>query len=159
MSDPREPTGPAEQSADQLQALEILEDALHQLTANLLRVVRGAGNPHQIGPDATACTDAMITYRNAYGLWPASDVLAEIVHFKGELAQYRTDRSQRDVASQEADTRRMAAKHEICRGVLQIIASDLLGQIPQRAAGESEFRQGINKFRDADDAYRRTHRP
>src|SRR5258705_10981212 len=102
MSDPREPSEPAEESADQQQAFEVLDDALRALTANLLRVVRGAGKPDEVGRNMTACTDAMVAYRNAYGHWPASDVLADIVDFKGELTGPRAHRSQQDSASLEA---------------------------------------------------------
>ena len=51
--------------------------ALRELTANLLRVTRGAGKPYEIVRQAQALIEAMIDYRDAAGYFPSSDELAD----------------------------------------------------------------------------------
>jgi hypothetical protein len=51
--------------------MEEVERTLRELTANLMRVTRGAGRPFQIGQQAQGLVEALIAYRDATGLYPS----------------------------------------------------------------------------------------
>jgi hypothetical protein len=51
--------------------------ALRELTANLLRVTRGAGSAGEIARQAQAPLDGLIKYREAVGIYPSLYELAD----------------------------------------------------------------------------------
>jgi hypothetical protein len=57
-------------------------------------------------------------------------------------------------ANEIAEAREERAIRAITRGSLQMVASMLLGQIPQKSAGEDEMRDGIKLLKTAQDALR-----
>jgi hypothetical protein len=132
-----EPDADNKTSAQRAADIE-LNNALIDLAANLIRVVRGAGKSYQVGRDMAAGVRAYERYHQAYGHWPPSWEVSGILRL--ERAEYDDDR----------------ATYTICRGALQIVASALLGQRPQRAAGETEVAEGIRYW---EAARARTQRP
>jgi hypothetical protein len=60
-------------------AAQDVEWPLRDLIANLIRVVRGAGKPYEIRRQLAAVLTAISDYRDAAGLWPSSDELANMV--------------------------------------------------------------------------------
>jgi hypothetical protein len=110
------------------------------LTANLLRVTRGAGNPYAIVRQATAFVEALVEYGDAAGgLFNSVEITNSLRaepdgepmrRLKGEhLAQY-------------------LAEQAVIRGALQIVASRLLGQRTQEATGHHEMYDGVNELEE-----------
>jgi hypothetical protein len=120
-------------------AAENVEWPLRDLTANLIRVVRGAGKPYAIRDQLAAVLTAMSDYRDAAGRWPSSDELANMVAM--QRPQWLETTSS-EIRAEDW------AKSRIIRGALQMTASELLGQRTQEAAGESEMYDGINQIED-----------
>jgi hypothetical protein len=60
-------------------AVAKVEPILRDLTANLMRVARGAGKPYEVGRQTQALIDAMIKYRDATGHFPSSYELTNAV--------------------------------------------------------------------------------
>jgi hypothetical protein len=50
-------------------ALAAVEWALRDLAANILRVVRGAGKPYDLGRQAVEFANALVAYREAAGVY------------------------------------------------------------------------------------------
>lgn len=120
---------------------------LRNLTANLLRVVRGAGKPHEIAEQAGELVLAVAAYQKAFGHWPPSWELSEMLSI---------DQPQEGLARLEGhEWSRAHAEHTIVRGALQIAASRLIGQSTQERAGESEMLDGVRSLEAAREEMRR----
>jgi hypothetical protein len=117
--------------------------ALVQLTANLLRVTRGAGRPGAIIPMAMEFIEACAEYRNAAGLNPAPEYLAEALMWQRDF-EYIMRFDEFNQAHIEAD-------EKMARGALQIVASRLLGQNTQESAGHNELYQGMHEWEEIRD--------
>lgn len=120
-----------EKTSAQLAADVELSTALTDLAANLLRVVRGAGHSYLVGRQLGACMRAYEQYQQTYTYWPPSWEVSEILRF---------ERAEDDDGY---------ATYTICRGALQIVASELLDQRLQRAAGETQLVRGIRSWEAA----------
>ncbi len=151
MTDLPEPKKQSPKEVRQELARDQLDYALRELTANLLRIVRGAGMPHRIGVDLGALRQAVHEYKRAHGDWPSPKVLVEILRFESGIAELQGRRSQAEIDAMEERGLfdRMDAEYEICRGALQIVASDLLGQRIQKIAGQKELYEGIRNLQAA----------
>jgi hypothetical protein len=137
-------------------AEEKLVVALREVTANLLRIVRGAGKSYELIRHFSEVIRAVSGFKDAAGHWPSAmmlssalkldDEVSEIYerHRSGQISQESIDRWKRDGTFE-----RMYAERVIHRGVLQIIASKLLEQKVQVSAGESEMHQGIRDVIEA----------
>lgn len=110
-----------------------LEWPLKQLAANMLRIVRGAGKPYEVGQQCARVIDAYHKYRATVGEWPPSHVIGEILSIR-----YRENRAKTDRAIEWED-----AKQQMIAGGLQAAASQILGQLTQERAGESEMFDGL----------------
>jgi hypothetical protein len=119
-------------------ALDNLNRRLRDLSANVLRNVRGAGKPWDIGKQCESVVEAMIQYREVFGLWPASEEISAALSIapKEELLDRLNEENQR----------RCWTEYEIIRGALQVAASDLLGQNTHRSTGHNEMFDGIFKW-------------
>lgn len=119
--------------------------AAREMAANLIRVVRGAGKPHEIGLHAQDFLDAYVRYREVTGAFPSPDDLAAALSINPDpkmLTQARSD-----------EFSRMGAEHRVVRGALQVAASRLMGQRTQESAGDDEMHLGIRDttaIRDAE---------
>ncbi|WP_296597541.1 hypothetical protein [Phenylobacterium sp.] len=116
-------------------ALEQVEGGLVELTANLIRVVRGAGRPGDIIEQVVGLTEALREYGDAAGHLPAGDELAGMIRLES-----------REVVVGHVSESSAAwhyAEQRMVRGALQMAASSLLGQLTQRAAGSQELFNGL----------------
>ena len=90
--------------------------ALLELTANLMRVVRGAGKAERIAAQTNAFAVAFNEYSDLHGHGPAADLLREILHFRS------------NDAAGGPHPEEAIAESAICRTALQVVASKLLDQ-------------------------------
>ncbi|MCW2317607.1 hypothetical protein M2322_003171 [Rhodoblastus acidophilus] len=126
-------------------AWEKAEAALVELTANILRVVRGAGRPNSIGEECDRVAIAFEEYQSVAGRCPSSFDIGNAIQFR--------DRPY-DIGFSEESQRVDWARNLIVRGGLQVAASQILGQLTQQRAGESEMTMGLRELADAQEAYR-----
>lgn len=115
--------------------------ALRNLTANLLRIIRGAGKPHEIVEQSARLTQALVEYQEAVGHWPPSHELSEMlsIDHPGEWRS-QSNSSERDF---------LEATECIVRGALQKAASRLIGQLTQERAGGRELYDGVRDLENA----------
>lgn len=129
-------------------ALGEVDRALAVLAANILRVVRGAGRPYELGEQAAAFLKALDAHWEAAGCGVSSDVLAEALshpeprHLIGKFS--------------DDEVELKYAEHEIVRGALQIVASALLEQRTQETAGRSELNEGVREMARVREARRKS---
>ena len=62
----------AEDEAARVRAMETVHRSLRELAANLMRIVRGAGEPQRVRQQADALIASMVAYRNVVGHLPSS---------------------------------------------------------------------------------------
>jgi hypothetical protein len=131
---------------------------LRVLAANLLRIIRGAGKPDELEGQCENALAAMQAYLGATGSFPSPHI--------AHLLRMSTRRTRAIGAGRatEADIERWNANGEnaredaletICRGALQMVASGLVGQLPQENAGESEIYRGLVVIEELREANRR----
>jgi hypothetical protein len=125
---------PADPSAIHASATEV-RDAIRELTANLLRVMRGTGRPEDVVRQAQLFIDSCAAHRDIAGRDPDATVVAEALRLEptperdgdgefGSLSEW--DRAVR----------------EMVHGGLQVAAAELLDQHAQAAAGRRELFSG-----------------
>src|ERR1700712_938674 len=136
----------SEQSEAQLQAYEArtnLKHALRRLTANLMRVTRGAGSSDQLAEQMVDCIEAMDSYGDATGNGVPSWDLDQMLDPEQAQSEFRplVKRDEASLARWEADGTldRDLAERDIRRASLQVIASMLVNQTPQQTRGETDF--------------------
>lgn len=127
------PNGPIAAAEDGVAAP--VRAALRLLTANLLRVTRGAGRPEDLLLQTLTLVECINAYRDAMGIYPAPDMLA---------AQIRLEKAPADTTGgwEEWDD----AVHDMVRGALQVAASELLLQPAQARAGRRELFAGYRRI-------------
>jgi hypothetical protein len=108
---------------------------LRELTANIMRVARGAGKPGLIERQAAAFVKALIKYDEITGLSAPPDDLAKVLYTEldAELIEWSTG----------GNTAQHYAEETVIRGSLQITASRLLNQHLLAQAGKNEMLAGI----------------
>jgi hypothetical protein len=126
----------------QREAMGQVRWALRDLAANLMRIIRGAGKPWEIGQQAQALINSIIAYREAAGYSPSSDE-----NYKSPIARRWPGRVDR--FDKHGSRNRMWAEDIVIRGCLQIAASRLLYQNTQRRAGEHEMYDGLRDLEEA----------
>lgn len=143
--------GGGPEGRDRKLAEQGLRDALLETAANLLRVIRGAGRPHEIITQFNEVIRAAIKFKDAFGNWPPSHLLAEMLAMHdGHEEVYKKQSSgqftQADIDRwyEDGTMDLKYAEHAIKAGVLQVIASQFVGQTLQERAGETEMSGGIN---------------
>ena len=110
--------------------------ALRELTANLIRVCRGAGRSYEIGRQCQTVVDQFHAYREVVEEWPSSYVLSEAIRNERNLPETFK------LSAEEGE--RMYHEDLMVAGALQMVASRLLGQNTQERAGQSELYRGFN---------------
>lgn len=140
----------SERTEAQIQAYEALIDlkqALRRLTANLMRVARGAGSSAELSAQMVACLDAMVGYYDAAGNDVPSWDLDQMLDREAAYAEYRPwiKADAEAQARWEADgtTDCALADQSIRRASLQVMASMLVNQAPQQRKGEVDFAEAI----------------
>lgn len=111
--------------------------AVRALTANLMRVTRGAGKPYEIGSQAHELTEALIGFTDAWGYLPGPDRYDEYLNIAPN-AEIMSRISEEEVA-------RAYAKAEIVRASLQLAASELLRQRTQASIARGDFYTAIRE--------------
>lgn len=129
----------ASDNSDTALAAERIRQALHwqlrELTANLMRICRGAGKPREVEEQIGSIAAMFAEHRRVVGGgWPPVDVGAMLYLF-GRRDHY-------EKLSERTLTRALA-QNTIVRGSLQIAASELLDQRTQVTAGEYEMLNGL----------------
>jgi hypothetical protein len=123
-----------------------VERALRQLSANLIRITRGAGAPHMLAEQARDLLDAFQEHRDKIGHWPTSAAIHEALEVGQE---YRLNENH-DLFSDEErfnDERRVTLHHAeetIISGALRIAAARQIGGSPlQLTKGRDEMLKGV----------------
>jgi hypothetical protein len=133
----------ARKERERADALHGVQCALVDLTANLLRVVRGAGKSYAIPRDAIELFGKIRVY---------TELTNELPHGY-DLEQVLSMRRAEDWETLEEEIRKWdpvkEAEASIVAGSLQIAASRLLGQHTQERAGCREMLEGIEELREA----------
>jgi hypothetical protein len=101
----------------------------------MLRVIRGAGRPWEIGSQAQALIESMAEYHGMVGRFPSSEEVASALNIERD-PEWMARASTKDRLFDDA-------KQTVIHGALQIAASRLLGQNTQEAAGRQEFFSGF----------------
>lgn len=122
----------AENSQNQINtefAQRIVDRALIELAANILRVVRGAGRPEDIVGQCADVLNAAISFDEKAGRWVSPYAIASAIHLEHDkIDDYETFRGLRQLA-----------RRQMIRGSLQVAASRLLDQRLQIDKGEREM--------------------
>ncbi|MXO63424.1 hypothetical protein [Qipengyuania oceanensis] len=116
----------SEEDLARMRAEELLRYPLRQLASNLMRVVRGAGKPYEVGIQAAAVIDVFENYKSVVGYYPSSGEIQEALSIDQEHWDEFT-----------------LAQATIVAGSLQIAASELAHQPTQVARGSRELFEGI----------------
>jgi hypothetical protein len=147
--------GGGPEGRDRIFAEQEFEFALREAAANMLRIVRGAGKPHALLKQMSDVVAAAVKVRDVTGQLP-TDILETVLHreSKTEAIQEKRRTGEIDETSIErwqdiGMFDKLEAEDSMKAGVLQIIASQFVGQRTQESAGESEMRNGINEAFEA----------
>jgi hypothetical protein len=117
------------------EGLASVRAALRELTANLLRIMRGAGRPYNVVGQLGALVDALVRFEEK----------TESALLPNEIADFLSierDQQFRDSIS-DAGLDRIDAEQLVLRGAIQIAASRLLSQRTQESIGHHEMYDGI----------------
>lgn len=135
--------------------------AVRECAANMLRIIRGAGKPHDLLLQMKKVIDTSITFQEVQGYWPG-EVIAGKLRLQDEMEecfeQHRTgalSEASIDLWQEDGTFAQMSAEHTAFCGALQIIASRMIGQKVQESAGDSEFSRGLRELEDVKEKRRR----
>ena len=129
-----------ESSIVERRELESTNWIIRRYTANFLRVMRGAGRPHELLSDLNELVKEIRSLEHA-SVWSFNEHFAEVI---------------RSAIKQDLDERGIAgARRTITRGVLQMLASEMASHSTQKRRGESEIAEGV---RDMDEAWAESRR-
>jgi hypothetical protein len=126
--------------------LHQVEGALCRLSANIMRVARGTGRADEIPEQIFACANAILEYREVAGRNPGDQELADML---------RVGRDFENFDWRASDAEMTIGTDEILRGILQVVASRMLGQRTQESAGRREMFDGIRRIEQYREANRR----
>jgi hypothetical protein len=119
---------------------ERLTYPLRQLTANLLRITRGAGKSYLLGNQLADCIQAFKDYIDAHGALPSEAEVHEILDYEAAWKDYRPWIKENPARpSETSETEIELAIRQISQGVLQRVASMLLDQNTQVSVGENRY--------------------
>lgn len=114
------------------QALDALEWPTREMAANLLRIMRGHGRPFELPQQIINVSELILQANelsNAWGIW---SVMEEVL--------------QSAFRPQEAFDYEERPELTVARGSLQMLASHLIFQNAQEAAGRREISDGVKEF-------------
>src|SRR5580698_9889249 len=121
-------------------ASDQVDGKIRELTANLLRITRGAGKPQEIMQQMNDLAAAIWSFWDSVGLSPYADEFSRALDVSNDL-ETTSQRSAEDRYRDEVEDL-------IIRGVLQIVASRLVRQKTQEAAGRSEMVLGLRALEE-----------
>ncbi|KRA80308.1 hypothetical protein [Altererythrobacter sp. Root672] len=113
---------------------------LRELAANLMRITRGAGKPHEVGSQVVEVLQVLNDYREVVGAYPTAWEIQNALALDDSTLRWgRWD----------------YAMHGMVKGGLQMAASELLGQRTQISRGERELLDGLDVIERIRDENRR----
>lgn len=115
-------------------ALASGRSAIRVLAANLMRISRGAGKPHEVIDQMNDFLEAYIEIIEVDEMFLPSGHIANWLHEFG--------------CHQENGGRMSTVDSTMIAGALQMAASKLMGQSTQYAAGEHQLYGGINRVQE-----------
>lgn len=122
----------SDQEIERDRILHEIEWPTREFVANLFRVIRGAGRPYALVGQLFELAKVLANAHDKVSAWEVNQA------FECVLDEALPDWEAGDDARGDL--------HTAMRGSLQIIASNLLFQTTQQAAGRSEMRDGINRI-------------
>ncbi|MGY4431169.1 hypothetical protein ACVWWO_003646 [Bradyrhizobium sp. F1.13.1] len=148
--------GPGREESDRKQDQQFARDefswAIRDCAANMLRVIRGAGKPYELMRQMQMALNTSAKFYEVHGYWP-QEVIVNDLRIEDEAAKWfgkaregALDQGSVDRWHDDGTFDRMAAEHTIFCGALQLIASELIGQSTQKAAGSREFHDGLREY-------------
>ncbi len=133
----------SEADIEKNRATSRVEGSLVRLTANLMRVTRGAGKPEDVIDQVCAFIKAASEYEETTGSFLDSNIIANCLRLGWGLS-----REEKRSLSRESAAFALA-EETICGGALQMVASQLLGQNSHSQMGNRELYDGIAELEQA----------
>jgi hypothetical protein len=125
-----------------------LDYPLRALAANIIRIVRGAGQPHYLIHHLAEVRKAFDAYQVAHGHVPPGHEVQSVLSYKDEW-----DRAYPGIASGRADDLDYELEHadrQMVRGALQLVASLLIDETHlQQDHGEQQLHRGADLRHEA----------
>jgi len=142
---------PSEAEQRRLRAEEAIDFPLRKMAANILRIVRGSGKGGELLANLKQVIDSAVAYRDAVGHWPPQTLIAKILRINDGTERFENMAKRGEINQEELNRlnhlfARMWAEYRVCRGALQIAASELIDQPIQRCAGETEMYEGMREL-------------
>jgi hypothetical protein len=106
--------------------------ATREMTANLLRVIRGAGKPYELPQQIIDLGDSILDASKSARKWAIWSAMEETL--------------QSGIPNSFDAAEAASSDGPIAKGALQFVASRLVGQNAQEAAGRREIVNGIRKL-------------
>ena len=134
---------------DRRWAKQEFSQAIREVAANMLRIIRGAGKPYELLPQMKTAIDTAIKFQELHNHWPtdviASDLLLDdgVETWLSRLRDGTIDQASIDRWWEDGTFEKMMAEHTISQGALRTIAAELVGQDLQKSHGKNEFHEGI----------------
>ena len=116
-------------------ARSIVSWRLPDLTANLIRVARGAGKPYELEEQAARFVEACGEYREQVGRGVSSEDVQSMLRVREDLSHDRKWTPEQYAWND--------GEESMIAGALQMAGSRLLGQKTQEARGNSEMFDGL----------------
>ena len=125
-----------------------IKAALRELTANLIRIVRGAGKSYEIAEQINTCLAAFLAYQDACGSLPPALELDKMLEMRRKSQDIlgTPDEKARQRWLSDGSFDLAAAEDQIRAGVLRTIAAELVGPRVQEANGEKEMHEGLRMY-------------
>ncbi|MCJ2045588.1 hypothetical protein MKK58_13745 [Methylobacterium sp. J-078] len=136
-------------------ALEDLTPALRHLTANLMRITRGAGHPYRLVEEMVACLRAMQEYRDAIGYGPSTEEIQAALNPEEPETDFTEEEMTRRYESGWWDRERAIV--EIRRAGLAMTAAMLVNQRLQISRAETDMRSATDRLEEAHETLRKFH--
>jgi hypothetical protein len=127
-------------------ARDALVFRLREFAANLLRTIRGAGQPRYLFEQMEKCNAVMREYADAHGHMPSEQFVREILdRDKAQSSFHQSNAKQENLERWAADGSLdlEVAERAIRRASLQIAASMLLGQTTFQTTAEHDLHKGV----------------
>lgn len=159
----------AENSEANIKKREIekrIEARLRELYANMLRIIRGAGDPMDLFRQMQTALEQAIAHQELTGFLPSGQFIRAAISLADPYLEMREDVREGKITKQDLERWEddgtiavMLAEHQVVAGALQIVASELVAQKTQQRLGENELHEGIRAVEKAKEMHRKALRP
>ncbi|SFZ80856.1 hypothetical protein SAMN02983003_0172 [Devosia enhydra] len=147
------------------QTLADFARAARKLAANVLRLVAGGGNVHQLAENVSSLYDAMDRYHDVHHAYPSQRHWNQALDVDKDRYEVRYRGGNESPGLDSVDEgQRLAFDRtiEICgmrKGLFQMAAAMLIQQRPQTVAGEQKFYENLRLLGDLEERTREHHQP